>query len=377
MDEGDEPRTITARFATLGVVDLDGDIIERGAIGDQEVLLGAYNHDFQSLPPGFGATYETAKAAMFKGTFFDTPVGDLHYQTLKAAQEAGYNMEWSFRFFVEDGGFETRKGEEYYVIRKAKVSHVAPVEKGAGINTGTVEVKVCGPECQAAQASGGSSDGAQATGTAGIDYDELTKRLAEVIGPAITTAIVSAMGECDGCKGSKSQTDATTDATTKDDQGQDKGQSLGDLLRELRDEKELTNDDLADAAGLSVSGIGGILAGTTTCPKVTQLQGLSRRLGVNLSRLVSAAEQDGCDQYDDDDQSGADDPGADKTADADDPTDSGDAVAAGTDDTQDPESDESIAKQLDALLSGFPGIPDGVDSGLMAWDQYKEKVLEV
>ena len=158
VDEGDEPRTITARFATLGVVDLDGDIIERGAIGDQEVLLGAYNHDFQSLPPGFGSTYETAKAAMFKGTFFDTPVGDLHYQTLKAAQEAGYNMEWSFRFFVEDGGFETRKGEEYYVIRKAKVSHVAPVEKGAGINTGTVEVKACGPECQAAQANKAVAD---------------------------------------------------------------------------------------------------------------------------------------------------------------------------------------------------------------------------
>ena len=32
-------------------------------------------------------------------------------------------------------------GEDYYSIRKARVSHVAPVEVGAGINTSTIGIK--------------------------------------------------------------------------------------------------------------------------------------------------------------------------------------------------------------------------------------------
>ena len=82
VDE-DDPRTITARFATLGVVDLDGDIIQPGAIGDQNVLMGAYNHSFESLPPGYGVTYENTTEALFRGKFLETPAGEAHYQTLK------------------------------------------------------------------------------------------------------------------------------------------------------------------------------------------------------------------------------------------------------------------------------------------------------
>ena len=55
--------------------------------------------------------------------------------------------------------------------------------------------------------------------------------------------------------------------------------------------------------------IGGILAGTTECPKIGQLQGLARRLGVNLSRLVAAAESDGCEQYEGDGDGDGDDAG--------------------------------------------------------------------
>ena len=49
--DDDNERSVTARFATLGVVDLDGDIIEAGAIGDQFVMMGAYNHAMAVLPP--------------------------------------------------------------------------------------------------------------------------------------------------------------------------------------------------------------------------------------------------------------------------------------------------------------------------------------
>ena len=351
IDE-DEPRTVTARFATLGVVDLDGDVIEAGAIGDQSALLGAYNHDFQSLPPGYGVTYETKTEAMFRAKFFETPAGEAHYQTLKAADEAGYNMEWSFRFFVEEGGFETRDGEDYYIIRKARVSHVAPVEKGAGINTGTVSIKSCGPECQAGLDGGGAGKVQDLPGfskqlqNAAMQKDSMLidySKLAEALGPILQSAVDGAVsrimdekgtGECGCGDAAKAQAevdsavaaqaleeakaDSQTNSVEKEavsaDQAGDgtrhKGQGLGDLLRELRDEKELSNDDLADAAGLSVASIGGILAGTTDCPKVGQLQGMARKLGINLSRLVQAAEEDGCGQYEDSsEQASADDTG--------------------------------------------------------------------
>ncbi len=438
----DDSRIVTAKFATLGVVDLDGDIIEPGAIGEQSVFMGAYNHDFAMLPPGMGATYETDAEALFRGEFFGTWSGDEHYKTIKAA---GGQMDWSFRFFVEEGGFETRGGEDYFVIRKARVTHVAPVESGAGIDTGTIEVKSCGPECQANKAA--QRGDAREKGSVLIDYS----KLADALAPVVLSAIDGRSGKAnDGCgcgskssgddaareKGTlflpgggrididtstpegkaalvsrleagmglaeavmeiaaegKSATDPETASSTADagntpsqsDKSGDspdkataapeqKGEGLGDLLRQLRDEKELTNDDLATAAGLSVSSIGGILAGTTNCPKIGQLQALARRLGVNLSRLVAAAEKDGCDQYEEGSESSADDPGQDKSGD-----DAPEAAETTETETTDPESepsDDVLAKQIDDLLSGFPGLPPETDPGLKAWHQYQIEVLE-
>ena len=237
MKVDDEARTVTARFATLSVVDLDGDIIEPGAIGEQDVLLGAYNHAYQSLPPGYGKTYETAKAAMFKGAFLDTTPGNDTYATLKQLKEAGVNQEWSFRFYVEEGGFETRKGEEYYVIRKARVSHVAPVEVGAGINTGTVAIKNCDGDCQAKAGD---------TPAAPIDYEKLATTIAVAVAKALNPT---------------PDPDPETTDDPPDDAAQ-KGQHLGDLLRQLRDDNESSNDDLATATGLSVASVGQLLGGT-------------------------------------------------------------------------------------------------------------------
>ena len=408
-EDGDE-RSVVARFATLGVVDLDGDIIEKGALGEQTVLLGAYNHNFQSLPPGFGQTYETRTEAMFRGQFLETTPGEETYRTLKALDEAGFNVEWSFRFFVIEGGFETRKGEEYYVIRKARVTHVAPVESGAGINTGTVEIKSCGPECQANKANqlAGMSkmyglspeqtaslpawvikslnSGEQPAGietppqaTQPIDYEKLAVAVASAMAPlltsvkaadgadvkatleviekgtlflangggrididtstsegraALTSRLQSGMGLVEAVMAvAEEQGVSVTPIEPKSaDAGQNKGEGLGDLIRKLRDEKELTNDDLADAAGLSVASIGGILAGTTDCPSVGQLQRLARRLGASLSSLVQAAENDGCTCYggsnnDDSNSSSADDDSAKGT-------DGGNSGVSGSDGTE-------------------------------------------
>ena len=455
LKQEDGERTVVARFATLGVVDFDGDIIEAGAIGDQEVLLGNYNHDFQGNPPGYGDTYESRTEALFRGTFLDTISGNDTYQTLKQLDEAGRNMEWSFRFFVEDGGFETRDGEDYFIIRKARVTHVAPVESGAGINTATLDVKACGPECQAAKDGKpadiyGVDDFAKAVnatlakarergkekGSMQIDY----AKLADALAPAILSAIKAeaekagtgseeVKSDCDcgkaqaDCGCNEADADKGTDdgwqykggvlfvngqryevnseqltqfitsgelpdpmaaetASPDQDAGQtaaadtpadpvaNKGQSLGDLIRLIRDEKELSNEDLADAAGLSVSSIGGILAGTNRCPKVGQLQGLARRLGVSLSRLVSAAEEDGCTDYGGSESSAADQ-GQDKAGD-----EQGDStVEIKSGDEVREMSDPEIAKQVEDLMSGFPGLPPDTDPGLIAWGKFQTSVL--
>ena len=381
----EDDRTVTAKFATFGVRDLDGDIIEAGAIGEQSVLLGAFNHNPGLLPPGSGKTYEEDGGAMFKGTFFTTSSGNDLYETLKGDKAAGDIMEWSFRFFVQEGAFETVDGEESFMIRKARVTHVAPVESAAGIDTGTVEIKCDGCDAKAADWT---------VETNLIDYAKLAAAVAatqvidyEKLAGAVATAVAAAMGKsikggC-GCK-----------------DGQNKGDSLGSLIRTLRDEKELTNDDLAEAAGLSVDTIGQILGGTLKCPKASRLEGLAARLEVNLSSLVEAFEADGCGTYLDDAQASAADQGGDKGAEgqadaATEPaaanvvprapwellgkTDPDDAATKdgddGSDETKATDPPEgSLEHQVEALLSGFPGLPAGIDPGIAAFEKYQDAI---
>ena len=125
-----------------------------------------------------------------------------------------------------------------------------------------------------------------------------------------------------------------------------KGQALGDLLRELRDERELSNDDLADAAGISVSTIGQILGGTSDCPPVSRLQGPARRLNVNLSRLITAAEADGCDRYEEE-------------------------AATGEPSELKETSDEDIQRAVERILTDTTtNEPPDIDPGLVAYERY-------
>lgn len=74
-----------------------------------------------------------------------------------------------------------------------------------------------------------------------------------------------------------------------------KGETLGNLLRRLRDDAELSNEDLADAAGIDASSIGQILSGDINCPPVERLEGVATALDVPAADLIEAAEADGCD----------------------------------------------------------------------------------
>lgn len=70
---------------------------------------------------------------------------------------------------------------------------------------------------------------------------------------------------------------------------------LGDRLKSLRDEKELSNEDLAKAAGIDVSTMGSILSGEISAPPIARLNGLGRLLGVSgksLLNLIPSPDQD-------------------------------------------------------------------------------------
>ena len=187
VKQDDDERTVTARFATLGVVDHDGDIIEAGAIGEQDVFMSAWGHDHWSLPPGSGVTSEDDDAAIFKGRFFDTTTGRDHYETIK---QAGGQQEWSFGFRVLDGALETHDGDDVYIIRKTEIFEVSPVMRGAGINTGTVDIKDCDGQCQARRA--GQTPEVDSASVEQI-AETVAEKVAASVAPAVATAVLDTM----------------------------------------------------------------------------------------------------------------------------------------------------------------------------------------
>lgn len=78
--------------------------------------------------------------------------------------------------------------------------------------------------------------------------------------------------------------------------------ALGDRLTALRDERGLTNADLAEAAGISESTITQILAGEIERPPDSRLRGLARLLDVSFDSLLSLVPADRRDEEEDDAQ---------------------------------------------------------------------------
>ncbi len=139
-DEG----VVLAKFATLGVKDHDGDLIEPGAFGAQKVKVSAYGHASwgAALPVGVGVTKEDGDAALAELQFFlNTTHGRDHFETVKGLGELG---EWSFGFDVLEEAAPTeeqRQAGVFRVLKKLKVFEVSPVLRGAGVDTQTVSVK--------------------------------------------------------------------------------------------------------------------------------------------------------------------------------------------------------------------------------------------
>lgn len=133
---------VSAVVATFGVVDRDGDVIERTAFQDGQAVPTTWAHDW-SKPIGRGTIRTTPTEAIFDGLFFlTTTAGKEAYETVKAA---GDLQEWSWGFAILDATYDVVHGQNVRRIRKTEVFEVSPVLVGAGMNTRTLAIKAAPP----------------------------------------------------------------------------------------------------------------------------------------------------------------------------------------------------------------------------------------
>lgn len=133
-------------FATLNVVDHDGDILTKAAFDDgAPVVISAYGHGSHrgELPIGKGRIVMSDTEAKMVGRFFmNTTHGRDAFLTVKELSDEDALQEWSFSLRDVTGATgEDQNGDAGFVIDHVFVKEVSPVLEGAGINTHTVVAK--------------------------------------------------------------------------------------------------------------------------------------------------------------------------------------------------------------------------------------------
>lgn len=135
-----------ARIATLSEVDHDGDTYERGAFGEQWAQILAA-HNWSTVPLGKARVYEADNEALAELHFnMDSVAGREWFSSVKfdfegCCEGAPKIQEWSYGFRVIDSADETRDDNRVRVLKRLEVFEVSPVVKGAGIGTGTLDIK--------------------------------------------------------------------------------------------------------------------------------------------------------------------------------------------------------------------------------------------
>jgi len=145
--DGDGEGTFTAVFATLNVVDHDGDITLPGAFGEQRVKISQYNHGSwndgaKALPIGVGRIYESGNDAIVAGEFdMDDADAVKTYNKLKYLHDKGHTQEWSYALPDIDWEIREEDGRRIRVLKRITVPEVSPVMLGAGMNTRLLTIK--------------------------------------------------------------------------------------------------------------------------------------------------------------------------------------------------------------------------------------------
>lgn len=133
---------VQAVFATMGVIDHDGDVIQPGAFGVQNTAF-LFAHNAHDIPLGKARIFEEGNEAIADIKInMDIERGREVHSALKFDMENGEPLqEFSFGFDVVDGGFGEFEGEKVRFLKALKVHEVSPVLLGAGVNTRTRAVK--------------------------------------------------------------------------------------------------------------------------------------------------------------------------------------------------------------------------------------------
>lgn len=136
-----------AVFATLNVVDADGDLTLPGAFGNQNVILSQYNHGswgrgVAALPIGVGKIFERGDEAIIEGEFnLESEDGLKTYQAVKYLYEKARKQEWSYALPEIDSEIRTVDEQTVRVLKKIKVPEVSPCLMGSGVDTRLLSIK--------------------------------------------------------------------------------------------------------------------------------------------------------------------------------------------------------------------------------------------
>lgn len=139
---------VEALFSRFDVIDHDGDVTLKGAFTEgAPVVISAYNHASHrtaALPVGKGSIHYSASenGQVMKGRFLlNTSHGHDTFEVVKALSEDDL-QEWSYSLHDVVAKSGTWEGERARILeRVGLVKEVSPVLMGAGIDTGTLDVK--------------------------------------------------------------------------------------------------------------------------------------------------------------------------------------------------------------------------------------------
>lgn len=131
-----------AVFATMNVVDSDGDVTLPGAFGDQTAKL-LPTHDWGHVPLGKTRIFESGDSAMaeFKLNLDIASARDWHSALKFDLADGAPLQEWSYGYDPVEFSFGDFNGQRVRFLKKLKVYEVSPVVLGAGEGTRTLTVK--------------------------------------------------------------------------------------------------------------------------------------------------------------------------------------------------------------------------------------------
>lgn len=131
-------------FATLGVIDSDGDVTTKGAFENgAKVRISAYGHKSWegALPVGKATIKEVGNEAIFEGRIFlDTAAGRDTFTVIKELGADGL-QEFSYGYDPVEYSFGEHEGQDVRFLSKLKVHEVSPVLLGAGVGTRLLAAK--------------------------------------------------------------------------------------------------------------------------------------------------------------------------------------------------------------------------------------------